>query len=529
MQTTFGPRQSDIEELRSMGIDAWIDDQIHQRPASSYQDLVNLYHDDLTGSQALTGLFFVNPSATNDYFLWGRNFASAFATHTIKGKDQLRQRAAFALSQIFVISRQNDFVKAEIRSMANFYDMLSENAFGNYYELLRKVSRHPMMGIYLSSIANLPPDPPNNRYPDENYGREVMQLFPIGIHLLNNDGTFKLNDDGLRIETYDQFDVTEMARVMTGLARNFGGGSRYGGSNLHPMRMFFRNHDFAPKEVIKRHTIPAREPSDENAEQDLDDALLILFNHENTPPFVSKALIQFLITDNPSPAYVERVANVFKNDGSGVRGNLEAVWKAILLDPEARDVALADTQPQFGRLRDPVIRVIHLARLLKLDRFDHIYWWEPDERYTLRLGQAPLNASSVFNFYKPDYQPPGPLIDNGLVGGPFEIVDTNTAVGTPNYLWSVITEGLRVGLWGAGYRYDHPPSYEALLPYAEDTAALLDHINLVACAGRMNANTRAILLEQLTSPYFANGKNLVEKVCLALYGAAISPEAAVSK
>jgi len=531
MQTTFGPRKKEIEDLRKIGIEAWIEDQIHNQPISSTGEILELYERDLNGAQALTGLFYTLPDTFNPHILWGSNFGNCFITSAIKGKDQLRQRAAFALSQIFVVSRQNFQLQTKMAGLTSYYDMLAENAFGNYYDLLKKVSRHPMMGLYLSSIGNLPPDPTINRYPDENYAREVMQLFTIGIHEMNNDGTFKLDENGLRTETYDQFDVTEMARVMTGLGRAGGNGGRHLGSNVTSMRMYAARHDFGLKKIINRLDIPPREATAANAEQDLDDALLVLFDHENTPPFVSRALIQFLITDNPSPAYVERIANVFIDDGTGTRGNLEAVWKAIILDREARDVIYADATAEFGRLRDPMIRLMHLARLLRLDRYEYLYWWEARDELTIPIGQVPLNASSVFNFYKPDYQPPGPLFENGLVGGPFEILDTTTAVAFPNYMWQLITQGF-VGRRGGNFGYTHRPSYTELLPYVGDNETLLDHINLTLCAGRMRAGTRKLILETIGHPNFADPTDqavLVQKISLALYGAAISPAASITK
>ncbi len=528
MQTTFGPRRSDIEALRNVGLEAWIEDQIHQRPRTSMQELVDSYYRDFEGGQRLTGLYGVKSgSSLNGFFLWGDNIVSAISHGAIKGEDQLRQRVAFALSQLFVISNQNSTIRSQIRSNANFYDILVDHAFGNYYELLRKISRHPSMGVYLSSIGNRPPDPANNLFPDENYGREVMQLFSIGIHEINIDGSFKRDANGFLIETYDQFDVTEMARIMTGLGRQNSGGGRFGGDRIHPMQMFARTHDFEEKQVIGRLTIPAKEATAANAEEDLDQALQVLFDHENTPPFVSRSLIRFLITDNPSPAYIERIANVFINDGNGVRGNLEAVWKAIILDSEARDITIADGTSQYGRLRDPYIRKMHIARMMRIDRYENIYFWENNQYYTLFSGQMPMNSPSVFNFYKPDYQPPGPLIDGNFVGGPFEILDTNTSVSFPNLVWQILFEG---------FRRNHPqgqyhmrPSYQEFLPYADDTDALLDHINLVACAGRMTTGTRKILKEELANPAFDNGQNLIEKIGLALYGALISPEAAVQR
>ena len=525
MQATFGPIGSDIEELREVGIDAWLDDQIFNKPITTYENQIVRYHEDLNGARVLDGLYNVSENATNESLVRGPNISSVFATAAIKGEDQLRQRVAFALSQIFVISQQNFQLQEEARVLGDYYDMLLTHSFGNYLDLLKAVSRHPAMGIYLSSIANLPPDPSINRFPDENYAREVMQLFTIGIHEMNQDGTLKTNN-GVLIETYDQGDITEIARVMTGLARDRGVGARFSGSNHRPMRMFSQFHDFGEKTFLG-YTIPAREATNENAEQDLDDLLTFLFNHNNTPPFVSRALIQFFVTDNPSPDYVRRVADVFVDNGSGERGNLGSVVRAILTDTEARDIHVANNTPEFGRLRDPLIRVMHLSRILRMDKHQEIYWWEPREQITEPIGQAPLNATSVFNFYSPDYKPVGVLMENNLNGGPFQILDNITSVAVPNFLWEIITEGYQRS-WG-GTTYDLPPFYDELIPYVDDNESLVDYINLVACAGRMTATSRAAILDTISDPALEGSQNRVHKICLALYGACIIPEGAITR
>lgn len=528
MQTTFGPRAADIEKVRSMGIEDWIENQIHETPATHTQDIIDsLYRQLETSARNTEGIYHPPTPGQKSWFMWAENFGTAFARASIQGEDQLRQRVAFALGQIFVISMKNFAVEENIRSIANYHDMLARNAFGNFYDLLEDVTLHPMMGVYLSSLGNLPADPSINRFPDENFGREVMQLFTIGIHEMNNNGTFKLNDN-LRIETYTQHEVSEMARVMTGLRLNDGAVNVFGGFGMGDMRMVGEFHDFGEKRLFNDNLIiPARDVSDANAKADLTQALRFLFNHENCPPFICKALIKFLVTDNPSPAYVERVANVFIDDGEGVRGNLEAVWKAILLDPEARDASLVDTLPQFGRLRDPVVRYMHLSRLLRMDQIENLYWWESSEQYTIPMGQFPLRANTVFNFYEPDYQPPGPLFNRSLVGAPFQILDTNTSVAFPNLIWDTILNGQRAG--NGGDRFQNIPVYDEFLPYVGDNEALVDHINLVACAGLMKPETRSIILQQLDDPYFANGQNPIEKIAVVLYSAFICPEGAVQK
>ena len=531
MQATFGPTSEDIDELRATTIEDWIDDQIHNQPRSSYYDLVTDFEEDLLGPYTKRGHYIFIDSGFNKASLRPSNINTPFAHFAIKGSDQLRQRAAMALSQFFVISRTGTSGIGDVSQLANYYDLLAENAFGNYYDLLKAVTRNHSMGSFLSSIENQKADPSINRFPDENYAREVMQLFSIGIHELNNDGSFKRNEEGQLIETYDKNDVIEMERALTGFRTKFHitGESSLSGYPYFPMNMDAARHDFGEKVILKNHVIPAREETNENAEQDVDDALLVLFNHDNTPPFVSRAFIQFFVTDNPSPEYITRVSNTFINDGTGTRGNMEAVFKAILLDPEARNVAISDTRTEFGRLRDPLIRIMHLARLLEMDRHEIIYWWTPSDDFLDFTGQEPFASPSVFNFYNPLHQPAGPLNDNQLIGAPFQIMDSITAVTLPNFVWEIITTGFYEPARIHQEGFNLPPSYDAFMQHNSDDAALLDQLNLLICAGRMNLSSRKIILEALAHPRFDNGQNAKEKIQLALYLTFIAPESAVTR
>jgi len=529
MQATYGPTALDIQEVRSMGLEAWIDDQIHGKEQSRWRELFQGYLDDLKGPRLQTGHFVANAVNQNPAQLSPPNISTPFASTAIKGEDQLRQRMAFAMSQIFVVSREGAGGTANPILLTQYYDFLAENAFGNYYDFLKKLNRTYVMGSYLSFLGNLKADPSINRFPDENFAREVMQLFTIGIHELNNDGTFKRDENGRLIETYDTDDIIEMARVMTGLDAAFRTpGDIFTANSFVPLQMYPERHDYGEKVILKRHTIPAREETPENGMQDIDDALLVLFNHDNTPPFVARSFIKFFVTDNPTPQYIERVANAFIDDGDGVRGNMEAVIKAILLDPEARDIAYADARPEFGRLRDPLVRIMHLTRLLRFDKHEHIYWWGPDQEILGPTGQEIFRAPNVFNFYTPDYQPPGPLTELSLTGGPFQILDTTTAVAFPNMLWKIVTEGFRFSRAGQeGYHLS--PFFDEFLPQANDHEALVDHINLVLCAGRMKVKTRRTILEMMEDSIFANGQRAEEKIMLALYLAAITPDSAISR
>ncbi|WP_075089755.1 DUF1800 family protein [Verrucomicrobium spinosum] len=248
--------------------------------------------------------------------------------------------------------------------MASFYDIFVRNGLGNYLDVLREVTFHPIMGRYLSHVGNQKAHPEINQYPDENYAREVMQLFTIGLWELNPDGTRMLDSGGHPIPTYTNTEITQVARVLTGLwygGQEWGNGGWDDAAFATPMTMHSDRHDFGKKTLLRGFVVPSRSPSAENALRDIDDLIRMLFEHPNTGVFVGRQLIQFFVTDNPSPAYVQRVSAVFANNGQGVRGDLLAVIKAILLDEEARD-ARYSSGTSFGRLKEPVIRAMSIAR-----------------------------------------------------------------------------------------------------------------------------------------------------------------------
>lgn len=517
MQASFGPTMADIHEVRRMGLEGWIDHQMQTQPATHHEDYIRKIQDDLNGARVDTSYLTNDGERVED-----ANLQSAFARAAISGPDQLRQRVAFALSEILVISRQDDGIDQNVRSLARYYDRLVDHAFGNYYDLLMGVTLDPNMGRYLSHVGNLPPDPSINRFPDENYAREVMQLFSIGLWELNQDGTRRLDSSGNAIPTYDNDTITELARVMTGFwfANNgWGSQTRQDEEHLVPLEMFPNYHDFGAKTLLNGFVIPARTPSADNGMQDVRDAIRHLFEHPNCGPFVCRQLIQFLVTSNPKPAYVERIANVFDDNGSGERGDLGAVIKAILMDPEARDPAIA-TSPDFGLFREPVIRTMHLGRLTKLNRSGNLVWWDYGNYFEDTL-QMPLNSPTVFNFYRPDYSPPGTLDRAGLDGPAFEITNSYSAMSLPNRFWEIADQGFRIS-----GRYHFTPDYGDFMPYLEDSDTLLDYLNLVICSGAMRAETRTIIKTSLANTDLADP---VEKVRLAVYLAIMSPEGSVQR
>lgn len=537
LQATFGPRYTDIQQVRALGIEGWIDEQqglpiTSSSLTSTYMDLIYNDWNSNTFSSSLYGYSYNGNERIN-----GINFPTAWLRAAIQSNDMLRQRVAFALNQILVASSASAGLGNKPIGIADYYDLMIEHAFGNFYDLLRDVTYHPIMGTYLSHLLNERADPSANRFPDENYAREVMQLFTIGLWELNQDGTRKVDGNGEPIPTYDNSDVTELAKVFTGL--NYGGADGntdwpWGWSDdwsymQYPMVMNARNsqgqalvHDFGEKSFLGL-TIPAQTPSDANGDQDITDALTHLFNHNNTAPFICRQLIQFLVTANPSPAYVARIADVFDDDGSGVRGNLGAVVKAILMDDEARRPIEHLSAQQFGGLREPLVRATHLFRVQRMDRYSNLvwWWWTEDSNSIENMGlQAPMRSPTVFNYYRPDYRLKGALSEQGYHAPRFQITTSYTAISFANYLWNTINNG-----WGiSGKTVDFDPDYSDFTALASNATALVDRAVLLFCAGQVDSSTREIMINAVSG---LSGNT--DRIKLAIYLAMMAPEGAILK
>jgi uncharacterized protein (DUF1800 family) len=516
-QASFGPTMAELDRVQNLGFAGWINDQITAQPASYQQPILQAMVQDLNGPKLDLSYSY------NNLELNGNNAASAFARSALSGTDQLRQRVAFALSQILVASRRDANLADRPLAMANFYDIFIRHAFGNYRDILGEVSKHAVMGRYLSHVGNQKARPEINQFPDENYAREVMQLFTIGLWKLNQDGTRKLDASGNFIPTYGNSDITEMARVFTGF---WFGGQRWsssGGSDVHltvPMEMWAEKHDFGSKSMLGGLSLPARAASAVNGLRDVDAALDFLFNDSNTAPFISRQLIQFLVTSNPSPAYVGRVAAIFANNGNGKRGDLAAVVRAILLDIEARDVRWSRGSTSFGRLKDPVYRAMSLARVGRLGRFPALNWWDYGDFYESSL-QSPGAAPSVFNFYRPDYRSPGLLTDNQLAAPALQITNSYTSIAFVNRLWQNTVSGIR--LYDS---YIYKPDYRDLLEVAATPTLLVDRVNLLLCGGMMSASTRASILNALSQ---VSANDLLQRAQLTVFLASACPEGAVQR
>ena len=515
-QATFGPTPPDIERVQQLGYATWITEQI-AKPPTLHSTYIRGIFTDFTGQRAdLT----YNYSAM-DQFIFGNNLPTAFARAAMQGEDQLRQRVAFALSQILVTSMRDANLQDRALGMANYYDIFVRHAFGNYRDILTEVAMHPCMGRYLSHVGNQKADPSINRYPDENFAREVMQLFTIGLWELNADGTRKVNGLGQNIPTYTNTQITQMARVFTGLwfgGHGWGDGGWTEQDMATPMTMHADRHDFAEKTLLGAFVLPQRAPSDENGIRDVSDALRHLFEHPNGGPFIGRQLIQFLVSDNPSPAYIQRIATVYANNGSGVRGDLGAVVRAILLDEEARDPRYAANRTGFGKLREPVIRTMALGRAFGIKNTPALLWWDWGDFFS-SARQAPMNSPSVFNFYRPDYRAPGLLTQNNLAGPVFQITDSYSAISFPNHLWSVIENGF--SLYDI-YRF--PLDLSSATALAGTPELLVDHLNMLFCGGQMSAASRTIVLNAINQIPVTEPE---ARARVAVYLVTVAPEGAV--
>jgi uncharacterized protein (DUF1800 family) len=482
-QGTFGATETDIDQVRSGTTEAWIRSQISIPPPTvTHQAFLEARLEEMRqtapNAQLYPDLFFDS---------WWRT--------AVTSPDQLRQRVAFAYSQIFVVSLASDVI--DTRGAGAYYDMLTANAFGNYRDLLQAVTLHPMMGRYLTYLGNVKEDAAGTRTPDENYAREVMQLMTIGLFQLNTDGTPKLDLNGRPVAAYTQADISGLARVFTGWSwysptptnNTFFGGARDPDSAIRPMIFYSQYHSTSQKSFLGV-TIPASTTVD--GPGDLKIALDTLFNHPNTGPFISRQLIQRLVTSNPSPAYVQRVAGVFNNNGAGVRGDMAAVITAILMDPEARSASVA-SDPAYGKLREPVLRMTHMLRAFNSTSATG-KWQVRSTSANTSLGQSPLNASSVFNFWRPGYVPPATtaLGGRGLAAPEFQIVNEVTNAGYVNTITQVVNNGL-----GVGNDVRLSTSNEILL--AEKPDQLADRLNRVLLSGQMSAALRKRVIDSVNS------------------------------
>ena len=491
-QATFGATEALIATVQSQGFDAFLNQQFAAPPSS------HLAFVDASGVDPLT------MTQTRD----------AWWTLAISAPDQLRQRVAFALSEFFVVSNSTGDLGNRPGALPAYYDVLVRGAFGNFRQLLEDITLNPAMGRYLDMLRNERANASGTRLPNENFARELMQLFSIGLYNLNLDGSLTLDSSGFPIATYGQEAILGTAAVCTGWT--------YAQTTIppifnppanwrEPMVNVASRHSPGSKTILNGVLIPAGQP----AEEDLRNTLDTVFNHPNVGPFFCRQLIQRLVTSNPSPGYLYRVTAVFNDNGQGVRGDLQAVVRAILMDYDAR--GSARTGQGVGHLREPVIRVTTLLRAFRAS--------SPSGKFSLRgantaLGQEAMHSPTVFNFFTPDYSAPGPIAAAGLKSPEFEITTETTVITIANYLRS----GIYVYLGPGSDRVTLNLATEQAL--AANPAQLVDHLNVLLMASSMSTEMRNILINAVTQ---IPANNPTERARTAIYLVINSPEFAVDK
>ncbi|MCE2596803.1 DUF1800 domain-containing protein [Motilimonas cestriensis] len=491
-QGTMGPTGAEISAASKLSAHAWIHDQFSQ-PITYHLPLLKLS----PGKD--------QASYSNRIDTWWRA--------SLSSPDQLRQRVAFALSQIFVVSDTGNNLRSRPEGMLNYYDLLLKHSFGNYRDLLQAVTLSPVMGTYLSHLGNEKANVELNIRPDENYAREVMQLFTIGLEELNLDGTPKRDSNGNTIATYDQTQIEGFARIFTGWT--FAESTKWKYPNkdyLNPMQVWPEYHSELEKTLLNGTVVAANE-GPENA---LKLALDNLFQNDNVGPFIGKQLIQRLTTSNPSADYIARVSQVFNDNGSGVRGDLKAVVYAILMDQEARD--LSQAPEHFGKLKEPLLQTAQLWRELNAySQSGYFYTWDLASTH----GQVPLGSPSVFNFYRPDYQPLS-LAGTELVAPEAQIANSATSIGLLNYHYSSL-------VWRIASTKDQTAGNQILVdlsPHAqiveqEGKAALVEYYNQVFLSKQMSDELRQELLSVFD---WAAKYDLEYQIAYCLFLLVVSPE-----
>ena len=487
-QATFGPTDTDIDRVMAIGYAAWIDEQL-ALPATSHRSHVEARDAEIKAADA-------TKSAGQDQVF------ETFWKQALTGPDQLRQRTVFALSQIFVISMVEDDVANNPRAVAQWLDMLGNEGLSTYRQLLETVSRHPMMGTYLSHLKNQKADTRTGRVPDENYAREVMQLFSIGLIELNEDGSARTAGMGgtSSIETYTPADISGLARVFTGFSyacpdwpvnNCFFSGTNNNSSDpdrsFKAMVGYPQYHSTEEKRFLSA-VIPVQTQSDPTGS--LRTAMDTLAAHANVGPFIGRQLIQRMVTSNPSPTYVRDVARVFANNGAGVRGDMKAVIKAVLMHAEAR--VRSDTS---GKVREPVLRLSAFMRAFPHTSDTGYFKVGSTDAAATSLGQSPMRSPSVFNFYRPGYVNPGSgAASRSLVTPEMQIAHETSAAGYVNFMRDNIASGVGQNNGTvAGVvrnRRDLQGNYTGELAVATDAAALVDRVLSKLSYGNTSAALR---------------------------------------
>jgi uncharacterized protein (DUF1800 family) len=530
-QATFGATDATIHQVSMIGYQPWLNQQFALPPTlhePAVEQAVILDNPPCASGNVKCNAALFEQNASNESFV-----QDTFWQQSIAGNDQLRQRVEYALTSLFVISTEPNFsIQSMPRGEANYYDVLGADVFGNFRTLLQDVTLNPMMGQFLNMLGN---DKGNaTTDPDENYAREVMQLFTIGLNQLNDDGSQKLDASGNPIPNYSNTDVMGLAAVFTGFSWNVPGNTSDTawsnccmyvgpghGEELLPMVAYPSHHSTVEKQFLGV-TIPASATPD--PEGDLKIALDTLFNHPNLPPFFCKQMIQHLVTSNPSPTYISNCSAIFKNDGTGVRGNLKAVISEILTDPEARDSATDFTNPQYGKVRESLLRYTEWARAFTAQSRTASYDNGSTEDPIWGLGEMSLRSPTVFNWFAPGFVPPGTSIAAaGLEAPEMQMTNVSTVVGYINYMQGAIGSSATGGS-------DLFSNYEEEMRLAATPTALLDRINLLLMAGEMDSTLYSQIegaisaIDIPTSNQTAINAALLNRVQTAIYLTMASPE-----
>nr|WP_264393708.1 DUF1800 domain-containing protein [Porphyrobacter sp. ULC335] len=503
LHVTFGASPALIDQVEKEGFASWLNRQI---PVSNDSTSVDFFSS--RGMDAID---------TNAHFRNELNFDAMIWSQLLSQGNQVRKRMALALSQIFVVSLTGMNLPWRPQAVGAYWDLLNIHAFGRFRDLLEAVTLSPAMGAYLNMRGSQMGDPVTGRVPDENYAREIMQLFSIGLVHLNIDGTPKLSN-GRPIETYTNADVEGLAKVFTGFNLDYSGvrefpspipGPAVPDVRLVRQPMTSDPSRWNPPSSRSTHSLEEKRflgtviPAGTGPADSLKIALDVLAGHPNVGPFIGKQLIQRLVTSNPSSAYVARVAAVFNDNGRGVRGDLGAVFRAIALDPEATDPSTAQN-PLFGKLREPIVRFAQWGRTFGAQSTSGA-WKIRDLSPEYLLNQSPFRSPSVFNFFRPEYVPPrSQAMANNLVAPEFQIANDTTVASYVNYIWRTVEDNV--------YWYDDiKADYTYFLDIADQPLKLLDALDLALTAGQLSEFSRVTILGAIesisvSSPADQNGK-----------------------
>jgi uncharacterized protein (DUF1800 family) len=497
-QATFGPTNAMLTQVQSTGFASWLSQQF----STAATALLPRVDANVAALPAGT-----NPSNAQFQEAWWKNALSA--------PDYLRQRVAMALSEILVVSANGNSMGNNPEAMGTYWDLLATDAFGNFRQILDDITLNPAMGDFLDMVHNDKPDTTKGTEPNENYAREIMQLFSIGLNRLNPDGSLVLNNKNQPVPTYNQNVVIGYSHVFTGWYWSGATNWNYAPANYRsPMIPFAAHHDTTNTKLLLDNVIL---PAGQTQAQDLKDALDVIFNHPNVGPFVARQLIQRLVTDNPSPGYIYRVAQVFNNNGSGVRGDMKAVIQAILLDYEARTTTVLGAA-SYGHEREPLIRLTNLYRAFNASATSGNF---VGGNQTANFAEAALYAPTVFNFFPPDYIQPGAIASAGLLAPEFAITTDTTVITSANKMRSAT--------------YQRPSGtnpdllvldLSSLSALSSNPGALVDSLNNLLMDGEMSSAMRNIVVNAVTQIPAANS---LERAQTAVHLLVTSPEFIIEK